>query len=166
MFSLLPHIPWSIRSDLCKIAGHHPWFLKDPYEESDPTYTPIPRETRLKWLSMMSHCKVRYDIRPILTSNTAEGIFLAARPLRDRGGGWEAYSFIAYLRRMIWPLTIDHWRHVYRDWCWCTIPCTYSYVSTIVNHCPTNIRAWREGCTNQYPSNGLRCLIPPLCSCR
>lgn len=104
MFSLLPHIPWSIRSDLCKIAGHHPWFLKDPYEESDPTYTPIPRETRLKWLSMMSHCKVRYDIRPILTSNTAEGIFLAARPLRDRGGGWGAYSFIAYLRRMIWPL--------------------------------------------------------------
>ena len=40
-------------------TGHHPWFLRDPYEDEHPTWTPIPMETRLRWLAKMGHCKVR-----------------------------------------------------------------------------------------------------------
>lgn len=39
-------------------SGHHPWFLEDPYEAVHPIWTPIPRETRLRWLAKMGHCKV------------------------------------------------------------------------------------------------------------
>eukprot|EP00752_Nemacystus_decipiens_P011698 g10381.t1 len=42
------------------VVGHHPWFLEDPYEEEHPIWTPIPRETRLRWLSKMGHCKVKF----------------------------------------------------------------------------------------------------------
>ncbi|CAM9352570.1 unnamed protein product [Pylaiella littoralis] len=42
------------------VIGHHPWFLEDPHEEVHPIWTPIPRDTRLRWLAKMGHCKVKF----------------------------------------------------------------------------------------------------------
>eukprot|EP00953_Heterococcus_sp_UTEX-ZZ885_P013049 7459-Heterococcus_DN1.PRE.2 len=50
------------------VFGHHPWYLSDPREEPS-AHAPIPRLTRLKWLSKMGQCKVRAVFSGHLCSN-------------------------------------------------------------------------------------------------